>query len=118
MQDILQQDLRHFSHMFFLHAELANQHCQDPEVLRSDVGQGYVFEHFGDVEILVAGGEEAEIEDEAIEMSEDLVGWHFVEEGFELRNQLFWVLIDLEQADDGDDLLEGDVLGVLLLDPF
>ena len=51
-------------------------------------------------------------------MSEDLVGWHFVEEGFELRNQLFWVLIDLEQADDGDDVLEGDVLGVLLLDPF
>ena len=104
--------------MFFLHAELADQHCQDPEVLRSDVGQGNMFKHFGDVEVLVAGGEEAEIEDEAIEMSEDLVGGHFVEEGFELGDQFFWVFIDLEQAYDGDNLLEGYVFGMLLLDPF
>lgn len=67
---------------------------------------------------MVAGGEEAEIEDEAIEMSKDFVGWHFVEEGFELGDQFFWVLIDLEQANDGDDLLECDVLGVLLLYSF
>ena len=51
-------------------------------------------------------------------MSEDLVGWHFVEEGFELGDQFFWVFIDLEQAYDGDNLLEGYVFGMLLLDPF
>ena len=51
-------------------------------------------------------------------MSEDLVGGHFVEEGFELGDQFFWVFIDLEQAYDGDNLLEGYVFGVLLLDPF
>lgn len=69
MQDILQQYLRHFSHMLFLHSELADQNSQDPEILRSDVGESNVFEHFRDVEILVTGGVEAKIEDEAIEMS-------------------------------------------------
>lgn len=55
--------------MLLLHTELADQNCQDPEILRSDVGQGNVFEHFRDVEILVAGGVEAKIEDKTIEMS-------------------------------------------------
>lgn len=55
--------------MLFLHSELADQNSQDPEILRSDVGESNVFEHFRDVEILVTGGVEAKIEDEAIEMS-------------------------------------------------
>lgn len=55
--------------MFFLHSELADQNSQDPEILRSDIGESDVFEHFWDVEILVARGVEAEIEDQAIEVS-------------------------------------------------
>lgn len=118
MQDILEQYLRHFSHMLFLHTELADQNSQDPEILRSYICQGNVLEHFRDVEILVAGWVEAKIEDQAIEMSQDFVGWHLMEEGLEFWDQFLWIFVDLKQTDDRYDFLEGYVLGVLLFDSF
>jgi hypothetical protein len=73
VEDVPQQNLRHFTHTLLLHPELRHQHREDPEVLRDDVGEGDVLEHLVYVKVLVGVGVETQGQNETVELSEQSV---------------------------------------------